>query len=325
MRVAILGAGAWGTALAVGVAGRHEVTLWARERAQVATMQVQRENQRYLPGVPLPAHVSIVSELDCVAGADLVVIATPMSGLRSTAAMVREFKPANVVWLCKGLEADTGELADAVVAQTLPGVPGAVLSGPSFAEEVARALPTALTVASVHAALCDTVVEALHTGPLRVYSSTDVVGVEVGGAVKNIMAIATGICDGLSLGANARAALITRGLAEMMRFAVAMGGRPETVMGLTGAGDLILTCTGALSRNRRVGLMLGAGEPLEAVLASIGHVAEGVHCARAVLALAHQRNVDMPITDVVCSVMFEGLAARSAVSMLLARAPKVED
>jgi len=211
-----------------------------------------------------------------------------------------------------------------VVAEVLPGVAGAVLSGPSFAQEVAAGLPTALTVAALSDELALRTVAAFHHHALRVYRSTDVVGVEIGGAVKNILAIATGIADGLALGLNARAALITRGLSEMMRLGVALGGQPETLMGLTGVGDLILTCTGALSRNRKVGLALADDRPLADILADLGHVAEGVRCARVVRDLARSRGVEMPITEAVCQVMFEGLPARDAVGQLLARAARTE-
>lgn len=325
MRVTILGAGAWGTALAVAAARDNAVTLYVRDAAQCAAMAATRSNARYLPNASLPSGLQLSTDLaTAVAAAELLVVATPVAGLRPLALRLAELRVDHLVWLCKGLEEGTGLLPHQVVAEVLPGVAGAVLSGPSFAEEVAAGQPTALTVASADAALALRTVVAFHHHALRVYRSTDVVGVEIGGAVKNILAIATGIADGLGLGLNARAALITRGLSEMMRLGVALGGQPETLMGLTGVGDLILTCTGALSRNRKVGLALAGDRPLDTILTELGHVAEGVRCARVVRDLARARGVEMPITEAVCRVMFEGLPARDAVGQLLARAPRTE-
>jgi glycerol-3-phosphate dehydrogenase (NAD(P)+) len=238
---------------------------------------------------------------------------------------LKSFPIPNVVWLCKGFEETTRLLPHQVVREVLgEGVPGAALSGPSFAQEVARGLPCALTVASASPALCKQVVAALHGEGIRVYSTDDLVGVEVGGAVKNILAIATGVADGLGLGLNARAALITRGLAEISRLGAALGGRAETFMGLTGVGDLILTCTGDLSRNRRVGLGLAQGKPLDVIVAELGHVAEGVRCAQAVRELAAQHGVQMPIASAVAGVLFDGDAPRDMVTRLLARDPQPE-
>lgn len=325
MHVSVIGAGAWGTALAVAAAQTGPVTLYARDPAQVAALRAHRVNQTYLPGVTFPPGLTIADDFAAtVATADLLIVATPVAGLRAVCGQLRATGARHLVWLCKGLEEGTGLLPHEVVAAELPGVAGAVLSGPSFAQEVAAGLPAALTVASADEALARRVVEGLHHGALRVYRSTDVAGVEVGGAVKNILAIATGIADGLELGLNARAALITRGLAEMMRFGIAAGGRSETLMGLTGVGDLILTCTGALSRNRKVGMALASGAPLAAILADLGHVAEGVRCARVVRDRARERGVDMPITEAVCAVMFDGVSPRAAVSALLARAARTE-
>jgi glycerol-3-phosphate dehydrogenase (NAD(P)+) len=231
----------------------------------------------------------------------------------------------NLVWLCKGFEGGSGMLPHQVVREVLgDAVPGAALSGPSFAQEVARGLPCALTVASGSEALRERVVNGVHGGNIRVYSCDDLVGVEVGGAVKNVLAIATGVADGLGLGLNARAALITRGLAEITRLGTALGGRTSTFMGLTGMGDLILTCTGDLSRNRRVGLALAQGKPLDVIVAELGHVAEGVPCAKAVRALAQQLGVDMPITNAVAGVLFDGDNAAAMVAQLLARDPRDE-
>lgn len=325
VRISIIGAGAWGTALALIAAKRHEVTLYTRSAAQAASLIATRENARYLPGFALPAMLAITSDLAAAAhDAELIIIATPVRGLRTTCTALAPLHPRQVVCVCKGLEEDTDLLAHQVIAEVLPGVPTAVLSGPSFAAEVAGGLPVALTAASVDEVLAERIVHTLHGGAVRVYRSADVVGVEVGGAVKNVMAIAAGICDGLELGANARAALITRGLAEMMRFGTALGGSAETLIGLTGMGDLILTCTGGLSRNRRVGLALGHGKTLAAALASLGHVAEGVPCARAVKSSAERLGIDMPITVSVAAILFDGLAPREALAHLLARAPRHE-
>jgi glycerol-3-phosphate dehydrogenase (NAD(P)+) len=233
--------------------------------------------------------------------------------------------PAHVVWLCKGFEADTQLMPHQVVAAELAGHgSNGVLSGPSFAREVGQGLPVALTIASASAACRERTVAALHHGAMRIYTGDDVVGVEVGGAVKNVLAIATGIADGLGLGLNARAALITRGLAEMSRLGVMLGGRAETFTGLTGLGDLILTATGDLSRNRTVGMQLAAGRTLDDILGALGHVAEGVRCAQAVLAIARAHSIDMPITQAVCAVLFDGVAPRDAVNALLRRDAKAE-
>ena len=267
MKIVVLGAGAWGTALAMGAArqtGGHAVTLWARDGQQVADMLARRQNARYLPGVDFPAALAVsgADPLVLARAADLVIVATPMAALRSMLLALRGCT-APVAWLCKGFEAvapaDSGSfglLAHEVCAQAAPDLIAGVLSGPSFAQEVARGQPTALVAASRHALVRDALVAAFHSPSLRVYANDDIVGVEVGGAVKNVLAIATGLCDGLNLGLNARAALITRGLAEMTRLGVALGARPDTFMGLSGMGDLVLTATGDLSRNRRVGLLL---------------------------------------------------------------------
>ena len=330
MKIAVLGAGAWGTALALALAARHDVLLWGRNEDAMRRMAAARENADYLPGFALPGQLGISSDLAQalahVASPDaLLIVATSVAGLRPMALQLKSFSLPNLVWLCKGFEEDTRLLPHQVVREVLgEGVPIAALSGPSFAQEVARGLPCALTVASGSAALCELVVTALHGGGIRVYSTDDVIGVEVGGAVKNIMAIATGVGDGLGLGLNARAALITRGLVEISRLGAALGGRPETFMGLTGMGDLILTCTGELSRNRRVGLGLGQGKVLDAIVAELGHVAEGVRCAKAVRELAAQCDVKMPIASAVAGVLFDGDAPRDMVAELLAREPQPE-
>jgi glycerol-3-phosphate dehydrogenase (NAD(P)+) len=326
MNVAVLGAGAWGTAIARALAPRHAVRLWARDAAQAGAINAARVNARYLPGHPLPASLTVTADLGhALDGAALIVIGTPTGALR---AVVRDLRGAGaaapLAWLCKGFERDSGLLAHQVVAAELGALRAAgPLSGPSFADEVARGLPTALTVAG-EPPFCALVTQVFHAGALRIYSTDDVIGVEVGGAVKNVLAIATGIADALGLGMNARAALITRGMAEITRLGVALGARAETFTGLTGMGDLILTCTGDLSRNRRIGLMLGEGRRLADALAELGHVAEGVWSAPAVAARAAALGVEMPITGAVCAVLDGRLTPRDALQRLLAREPKSE-
>ncbi|KMZ12369.1 Glycerol-3-phosphate dehydrogenase [NAD(P)+] [Candidatus Burkholderia humilis] len=332
MKVAVLGAGAWGTALAGHLAARHDTLLWARDRALIESLSQTHENTRYLADVSLPRALQYEAEFDRAlahASADdaLCVVATPVAGLRALCRAMRDagVVPAHIVWLCKGFEADTQCLPNEVVAAELPQHrSNGTLSGPSFAREVGLGLPVALTVASASTELGARTVAAFHHGVLRIYTGDDVVGVEVGGAVKNVLAIATGISDGLGLGLNARAALITRGLAEMSRLGVALGGRAETFTGLTGLGDLILTATGDLSRNRTVGMQLASGRTLDETLAALGHVAEGVRCVRAVLGLAQSRGIDMPITHAVCRVLFDGVTPRDAVQALLSRDAKAE-
>lgn len=327
MNIAILGAGAWGTALAVVLSGRHAVTLWARDPIQVDAMTAEHRNRRYLAEVALPPAIAVTSDAGAaLARAELALVATPTGAMRDALVQIKAgARVLPVIWACKGFEPSTGALPHRILYEVLERrAPCGALSGPSFALEVAQGRPTALTLASEDVAFARTMARELHQATLRVYFSNDLIGVELGGAVKNVLAIATGICDGLGLGLNARAALITRGLAEMTRLGVAFGGRAETFMGLTGAGDLILTCTGELSRNRRVGLLLGRGEPLASALGSIGHVAEGVQSAREVERAAAQRSVDMPITQAVCAVLFRGVNPEKAVQQLLARDPKSE-
>jgi glycerol-3-phosphate dehydrogenase (NAD(P)+) len=330
-KITVLGAGAWGTAVAIALAARHDVLLWGRNAQAMQQIAAARANLAYLPGFALPPALGISADFNAAVshatGADnaLLIAACPVAGLRPLLGQLQGHPIAHVVWLCKGFENGTGLLPHQVVREVLGAqVAGAALSGPSFAQEVARGLPCALTVASDSPALRERVVTLVHGGNIRVYSSDDLVGVEVGGAVKNVLAIATGACDGLGLGLNARAALITRGLAEITRLGVALGGQAGTFMGLTGMGDLILTCTGDLSRNRRVGLELARGKHLDAIVAELGHVAEGVPCARAVRALAARLGVDMPITNAVAGVLFDGDDPRAMVAQLLARDPRGE-
>jgi glycerol-3-phosphate dehydrogenase (NAD(P)+) len=322
--LAVLGAGAWGTALAAVLASRHRVALWARDTAQTKAIAAARRNARYLPEIALPESLRIDGDLDqALSGAAILIAATPVAGLRDLLGRLRGGK-VPLVWLCKGFEQDSAALPHEIVAAAGIRAPSGALSGPSFALEVARGLPCALTLASADAAFAAHAATELHGGRLRVYRSDDVIGVEIGGAVKNVLAIAVGICDGLGLGQNARAALITRGLAELSRLGEALGGRAETVMGLTGAGDLILTATGDLSRNRRVGLELALRKPLQAIIADLGHVAEGVSSARATLARAKSCGVEMPITAAVDAVLDHRITPQQAVEQLLARDPKAE-
>jgi glycerol-3-phosphate dehydrogenase (NAD(P)+) len=335
MKIIVLGAGAWGTALAASAsaqADRHTVTLWARDATQADLMQATHENRRYLPGVALPpalgfsaAPMAALSAL--VVQADLVVIATPMAALRQMLTALADC-PAPVAWLCKGFEAPTSEpfglLAHEIQARVAPDLLAGVLSGPSFALEVARGQPTALVAASVHESVRSVLVTAFHSSTLRVYANDDIVGVEVGGAVKNVLAIATGLCDGLQLGLNARAALITRGLAEMTRLGVALGAQATTFMGLSGLGDLVLTATGDLSRNRQVGLALAQGQTLSQATAALGHVAEGVYSARTVVQRAAHAGIDMPIAQAVVALLDGQLTPAQAVAALMGREPALE-
>ncbi len=332
MKILVLGAGAWGTALAVSAAPRHAVSLWARDVGQAADMAAARENTLYLPGIALPQSLTVCSQpaadLPLLAGDhDLVIIATPMAGLRGLLLALRGCT-VPLAWLCKGFEVPVtqpwGLLAHEVQAEVAPGLVAGALSGPSFALEVARGQPTALVAAGAQAALRQALVDAFHGPTLRVYANDDLAGVEVGGAVKNVLAIATGLCDGLGLGLNARAALITRGLAEMTRLGLALGARADTFMGLGGLGDLVLTATGDLSRNRRVGLLLAQGQSLQQAVASLGHVAEGVYCARTVVQRAAHLGVQMPIAECVVGLLDGRLDARAAVATLMGRGPAAE-
>lgn len=337
MRVLVVGAGAWGTAVAIHIARRHAVWLHARDRCLADALARERVSARYLPAAVLPDAVRVGASLEAAiawladAGAAdaLLIVGTPVAGLRGTLGELRRQAAGRLdgvplVWLCKGLETGSGSLPHEIAAQAWPEMGGAALSGPSFAQEVAAGLPVALTVASRAEAPRAAAVRALHHDAARIYRSDDIVGVEIGGALKNVMAIAAGIADGLALGHNARAALITRGLAEIARFGVARGARPETFMGLTGLGDLVLTCTGDLSRNRRVGLGLAAGQPLAAVLTGLGHVAEGVPCTEEVVRQAARHRVEVPIAAAVGAVLAGSMLPREAVLALLAREPRDE-
>ncbi|HEX6708425.1 MAG TPA: NAD(P)H-dependent glycerol-3-phosphate dehydrogenase [Albitalea sp.] len=326
MNLSVLGAGAWGTALALQASERHAVRLWARDAEQAQAMQRERRNERYLPGVALPDALRIDSDFDTAlehARGGLVIVATPMSGLAETLKRLPADAPG-VLWLCKGFQKGTGWLGHEIARAVCPQARVGVLSGPSFAIEVARGRPTALVAASTDTALCDEAVAALHSDNLRIYTSSDPVGVEVGGAVKNVLAIATGIADGMQLGLNARAALVTRGLAEMTRLGMALGAQAETFMGLSGLGDLVLTATGDLSRNRKVGLLLAEGQSLAQILRELGHVAEGVYSAAMVLRRAQSRSVEMPITEAVVAVLEGAATPKQAVERLMGREARPE-
>lgn len=336
MKIIVLGGGAWGTALAISAArnsaAAHAVSLWMRDAAQSRLVASERENRRYLPGVRLPDDLRLISEsLEALAMSaspnDLVIVASPMAGLRGLLSDIRGCK-ASVAWLCKGFEKGSGAvpglLGHEVQAQVASSLRCGVLSGPSFAQEVALGRPTALVAASAHAEVRDALVAGFHSTSLRVYANEDVVGVEVGGAVKNVLAIATGLCDGLELGLNARAALITRGLAEMTRLGLALGARSETFMGLSGLGDLVLTATGDLSRNRQVGLAMAQGKSLDEAVQTLGHVAEGVYSARTVVQRAQSLGVDMPIARCVVALLDGHMRPAQAVAALMGRDPANE-
>ncbi|WP_434513640.1 NAD(P)H-dependent glycerol-3-phosphate dehydrogenase [Dechloromonas sp. ARDL1] len=327
MKITLLGAGAWGTALAIAFADKHAVTLWSREEDVAAELLVGRENRRFFPGYRLPESVSVSTDFTAtVADAELLIIATPIAGLRPTVERLKALACVTpVLWVCKGFEAGSGKLPHQVVGEVLgKDVCCGALSGPSFAEEVAAGQPTAVALAASDPAFAREAARQLHTARLRIYANDDLVGVEVGGAVKNVLAIATGVCDGLGLGLNSRAALMTRGLAEIARLGMALGADRQTFMGLAGMGDLILTCTGDLSRNRRVGLALAQDKSLPQILGELGHVAEGVYTAREVDRLSKDLAVDMPISAAVAAVLDGRLTAARAVEQLMARDPREE-
>ena len=327
MKLALLGAGAWGTALAISLARAHEITLWARSTTLVESLRKTRNNARYLPGYTLPENIQFDDSLPrTIAGADVIISIVPTASLREiTKLITRENNAAPLIVASKGFETGSGKLPYEVCAETLsPDATIGVLSGPSFAQEVAKGLPAALTLAAFNENFASETARQLNGPRLRVYSSGDVIGVALGGGLKNIMAIASGISDGMGLGANARAALITRGIAEMARLGQKLGGQMETFMGLTGLGDLVLTATGDLSRNRQVGLQLAQGESLQTILQRLGHVAEGVYSAREAAARAAALNVDMPITQAVCNVIDGKASPRQALERLLSREPKPE-
>ncbi len=330
-KIAVLGAGAWGTALAMNISQRHNVSLWARNAGHVSGMRKARANPLYLGDFKFNEQLQVEDNLQtAINDADLILSVVPTAGFRS---ILKDIKALGctlpIIWANKGLEPQSAKLPYEVALEELgdPQLTGqhwGALSGPSFAAELVRGLPTAVTVAATDEEFSNQAALLIHGANLRVYNSTDVIGVSVGGAVKNIMAIAAGISDGMGFGNNARAAMITRGLAEMTRFGVALGAKPETFMGLAGAGDLILTCTGQYSRNREVGLQLASGKSLADILQGLGHVAEGVNTTAEVMRRAHAMQVDMPITYQVDQVLSHGKSAKDAVVDLLGREQKAE-
>ncbi len=327
-RCAVIGGGAWGTAIADRLARNgHPTTLWAREQDVVDAVNSRQENPRFLAGAPLSPALRATGEMtEALRGARLVVYAAPSHVLRTVVATSAAAVPADAVLAVatKGIERETLALMTDVVADEASGRSVVAVSGPSFAAEVAQGQPTAVVAASTDAAAARLVQDALSTGSFRVYTSDDVIGVELGGALKNVMAVATGMVDGLGLGFNARAALITRGLAEMTRLGVALGARAETFAGLAGLGDLVLTCTGGLSRNRAVGLAIGAGQSLEQALEGKDSVAEGVLNAQSAKALADRLGVEMPLIEATHRILFDGQPPREAVAELMARELRAE-
>jgi len=325
----IIGAGSWGTALALQAAVNNQpVTLWERDAQTAATLDGERQNRRYLPDISFPANLLISNDLqDCVTNCSEILVVVPSSAFRI---VLQQLKPLltpeqGLAWATKGIDPDNGELLYQVAQQVLgDDFPLAVLSGPSFAFEVAQYRPTAISLASNSEDLASRIVSRLHSDTFRIYTSHDMAGVCLGGAYKNVLAIAAGISDGLSLGHNTRAALITRGLTEMQRLGLSLGGQAETFMGLAGLGDLVLTCTGDLSRNRRLGMALAQGQSLESIQDHIGQVTEGVETARVIHKLAHTYQADLPIAEEVYRVLFEGRSPKEAVSGLLSREPRQE-
>ena len=329
MKITIIGAGAWGTALAIHFAlHNHQVAMWARNAEHLSAMQAERENKRYLPGFKLPNSLTAHSDLGtALEGSELVMVVTSVAGLRDSVELLKQHGAGHlpVITACKGFELDTGLLTFQVVKEVLPDNEKiGVLSGPSFAQELAKQLPCAVVLASENEPWINEMVQELNTPVMRLYANTDIIGVAVGGAVKNVMAIATGLSDGLEYGLNARAALVTRGLAEITRLAVAMGAQPKTLMGLAGIGDLILTCTGALSRNRKVGLGLAEGKELHQVLREIGHVAEGVPTIDEVFEAACRYQIDMPITQILYQLVRKELPVEEVMERLMMREAKSE-
>ena len=329
MKITVIGAGSWGTALALHFSQHgNRVSLWTRNTDQVRQMKEERENKHGLPGFPFPKTLEVCTDLaDALKDSGLVLIVTSVAGLRSSAELLKQYNAGHLPILaaCKGFEQDTGLLTFQVLKEVLPDNKKiGVLSGPSFAQELAKQLPCAIVLASENQEWVEELIPQLNTSVMRLYGSTDVIGVAVGGAVKNVMAIATGLSDGLEYGLNARAALVTRGLAEITRLASAMGAQPKTMMGLAGIGDLILTCTGALSRNRRVGLGLAEGKELHQVLVEIGHVSEGVSTIEEVFNTACKYQIDMPITQTLLQLIRKEMTPQQVVERLMERSARFE-
>jgi glycerol-3-phosphate dehydrogenase (NAD(P)+) len=327
-RVCVLGAGSCGTALAA-VLARNGVatTLWGRDAGALAQMQATRRNARYLPDLELPEALRVSADLDaCVRGADVVLIVTPSHAFGDLLARIAPAFPAGagLAWATKGFDPQSGRFLHELAAEWLPAAPAAIITGPSFAREVAQGLPTAVTVHSATPAFAQQVAELLHCTRFRAYTGSDMVGAELGGAMKNVLAVATGVADGMQLGLNARAGMITRGLNEMLRLGAAIGARPETLMGLAGLGDLVLTCTGDLSRNRRLGIALGRGVPLREAIAEIGQVVESVETVDTIMRLATAAGLDLPIASGVQRVLHEEITPAEGLRELLARERKPE-
>lgn len=333
MNVCVLGAGAWGTALAIHIAKKHNVVLWARDSSHVSGMQKSRSNPLYLGDFIFPKDLVLENNLDiAIEGAEILISVVPTSGFRSVLNKIQKInKNIPIIWANKGLEKGTAKLPHEVAIDELGSINinnkrhFGVISGPSFAAELVRALPTAVTIASINEELSTMAAKLFHHSNMRVYTSNDVIGVSVGGALKNVIAIASGISDGMGFGNNARAALITRGLTEISRFGVALGAKQETFNGLAGAGDLVLTCTGEYSRNREVGIRLAKGQDLEEILTGLGHVAEGVFTAAEVVGRSKKIGIEMPITQEVYAVIHKRKSPREAVLDLLDRSIKQEN
>ncbi|HEX2667357.1 MAG TPA: NAD(P)H-dependent glycerol-3-phosphate dehydrogenase [Gammaproteobacteria bacterium] len=327
--IGIVGAGSWGTALAICLARNgRAVRLWSVDKSELEPLPKDRENKRFLPGCPFPDPLAIEFELPkLVADCDDLLVVVPSHGFRSTLKQIAACKPKalRLAWATKGFEIESGKLLHEVAREVFDGIPFAVLSGPTFAKEVARGMPTAVTIASNDKRFAADLAQAVASPTFRAYTSEDLTGVEVGGTVKNIVAIGTGISDGLGFGANARAALITRGLAEITRLGLKLGARPETFQGLAGLGDLVLTCTDDQSRNRRMGLGLASGKSREQVQKDIGQVVEGFYAAEAVHVLAKRLGVEMPICEQIYRILYEGQDPRTAVEALMGRALKSEN
>ncbi len=328
--IGVLGAGAWGTALAIHLARLHpEIKLWGRNAQALQEIIATKENKRYLPGVAIPDNISSCAELSSlVHDSTYLLVAVPSTTMRNMMQKINTHassKLRGVIWACKGLEQGTGKFLHQVAAEELPAsINTAILSGPSFAQEVGKGLPTAVTIASINEPFAQEVAELFHHPLFRTYISTDVTGVEIGGTFKNILAIAAGIIDGLQFGANARAALITRGVAEMTRFGKKLNVNTETFFGLSGIGDIVLTCTENMSRNRRFGLGLGAGKSIQEVETEIGQVIEGKYAAKVIYDLAQQLDIELPISTQVYEVLYNNKPAREAVEELLSRSLKNE-
>jgi len=328
-KIAVLGAGSWGTALATLLARHgHSTVLWGRDAAVVEAIDQRHENPRYLPGIPLPESLRASTDLAAtVAGADWILVVVPSHAFAETVRALAPLRPAGagVAWATKGFEPGSGRFLHEVAREVLgPDVPLAVVTGPSFAKEVTLGLPTAITVHGDDEAFSQQVADAMHGPAFRAYTGDDMVGAELGGAMKNVLAVATGVADGMQLGLNARAGLITRGLNEMLRLAAAIGGKPETLMGLAGLGDLVLTSTGDLSRNRRLGLALGRGQSLPDAVKEIGQVVESVQTADEVMRQADRHGIDLPISKAVQSVLHGELSPSEGLQQLLAREQKPE-